>query len=38
MDKNSEAWRLAEERIGRGEIKLLWRKINDDLYIAPATL
>ncbi len=33
MDKNSEAWRLAEERIGRGEIKLYWRKIGDDLYI-----
>jgi len=33
MDKNSEAWKLAEERIGRGEIKLFWRKISDNLYI-----
>jgi len=34
MEKNSEAWRMVEDRIGRGEIKLYWRKIGDDLYIA----
>ena len=31
--QKSPAWRVAEERIARGEIKLFWRKIGDDLYI-----
>jgi len=31
--QKSPAWSSAEERIARGEIKLYWRKIGDDLYI-----
>ncbi len=33
MLKNSPAWREAEKRIERGEIKLYWRKIDGDLRI-----
>ena len=34
MEKNSEAWRTIDKRVERGEIKLYWRKVDDDLYIA----
>jgi len=34
LEKNSEAWKSVEKRIERGEIKLYWRKVGDELYIA----
>lgn len=33
MMQNSPAWREAEKRIERGEIKLFWREIEGQLYI-----